>query len=102
LRRLINEVEIPQVGRIAASLGVATFPQHADEADLLLKRADEALYLAKQNGRNQVKVSTAVAGVPKSMKESRTNMPAHLPDAPAETSSTPSQSAESKSSLPSH
>jgi diguanylate cyclase (GGDEF)-like protein len=60
LRRLINEVEIPQVGLISASIGVATFPQHADEPDILLKRADEALYVAKQAGRNQVKTSTAV------------------------------------------
>jgi diguanylate cyclase (GGDEF)-like protein len=60
LRRLINEVEIPQVGFISASIGVATFPQHADDPDLLLKRADEALYVAKQAGRNQVKTSTAV------------------------------------------
>jgi PleD family two-component response regulator len=60
LRRLINEVEIPQVGLISASIGVATFPQHADDPDILLKRADEALYVAKQAGRNQVKTSTAV------------------------------------------
>ena len=59
LRRLINEVTIPQVGNISASVGVATYPQHADDPDILLKRADEALYLAKQSGRNQVKTSAA-------------------------------------------
>ncbi|MFX4481914.1 diguanylate cyclase, partial [Acinetobacter baumannii] len=56
-------VEIPDVGRISASIGVATFPQHADDPDILLKRADEALYVAKQSGRNQVKTSTASTGL---------------------------------------
>jgi diguanylate cyclase (GGDEF)-like protein len=59
LRRLINDVEIPFVGNISASLGVANFPDHASEPDILLKRADEALYQAKQAGRNQVKTATA-------------------------------------------
>ncbi len=59
LRRLINDVNIPDVGNISASIGVATYPHHADDPDILLKRADEALYVAKQSGRNQVKTSTA-------------------------------------------
>jgi diguanylate cyclase (GGDEF)-like protein len=60
LRRLINEVSLTDVGTISASIGVATYPHHADDPDILLKRADEALYVAKQNGRNQVKTSAAV------------------------------------------
>jgi diguanylate cyclase (GGDEF)-like protein len=62
LRRLINEVTLPGVGNISASIGVATYPTHADDPDLLVKRSDEALYVAKQSGRNQVK--TAVVQVP--------------------------------------
>jgi diguanylate cyclase (GGDEF)-like protein len=57
LRRLINEVEVTGAGKISASLGVATYPLHADDADLLFQRADDALYRAKQAGRNQVSVA---------------------------------------------
>lgn len=38
---------------ITASIGVASFPAHADNAQALVAAADAALYTAKQNGRNQ-------------------------------------------------
>ena len=44
------------IGPITASIGVAIFPDHADDAEALLRVADEALYKAKQNGRDQVSV----------------------------------------------
>lgn len=56
IRRLINEVELEGVGRISASIGVANFPLHASDPDELFERADEALYKAKQQGRNKVYV----------------------------------------------
>jgi diguanylate cyclase (GGDEF)-like protein len=59
LRRLINEEDIEGPGRISASLGVASYPMHADNEEALFQRADEALYAAKQAGRNQVKIATA-------------------------------------------
>jgi putative two-component system response regulator len=40
--------------RVTASLGVATFPQDADDMESLLQRADEAMYSVKQQGRNSV------------------------------------------------
>ncbi len=58
LRRVIRETEIDGPGPLSASIGVASFPLHADSADALFLRADEALYRAKQEGRNRVKVST--------------------------------------------
>lgn len=36
--------------QIEASLGVAVFPEHGDDADLLLQRADVAMYVTKQSG----------------------------------------------------
>ena len=46
--------------RITVSVGVATFPIHALGREELLKRADNALYEAKQFGRDRVRASTAV------------------------------------------
>ena len=40
--------------RIPRSMGVATFPENGTEADALIKYADEALYRAKDAGRNTV------------------------------------------------
>lgn len=58
LRRLINDEPIEGPGHISASLGVACYPMHADNEETLFQRADEALYAAKQGGRNQVKISS--------------------------------------------
>jgi diguanylate cyclase (GGDEF)-like protein len=46
--------------RVTVSVGVATLPDHAHDADALLARADDALYDAKEVGRNRV--HTAVGG----------------------------------------
>jgi predicted signal transduction protein with EAL and GGDEF domain len=42
------------VGHVTASLGIATFPQHASSRDTLVLAADRALYDAKNSGRNCV------------------------------------------------
>jgi diguanylate cyclase (GGDEF)-like protein len=41
-------------GRVTLSLGVSSFPEDGDDGAVLLKRADVALYRAKDAGRNQV------------------------------------------------
>lgn len=57
IRKLISETELEgKIGLVTASIGVANFPLHANDPDDLFKRADEALYKAKENGRNQVHV----------------------------------------------
>lgn len=43
---------------ITISVGIAVYPQTAQTAEELIKRADEALYQAKRGGRNQVVLAT--------------------------------------------
>jgi len=54
LRSRIERTEVPGVGCITASLGVATFPNDASSRELLVTSADRALFLAKRSGRNKV------------------------------------------------
>ncbi len=42
--------------RISMSFGIAVYRQHARQIDELIKKADKALYRAKENGRNRVEV----------------------------------------------
>ncbi len=42
---------------VTISLGVASYLKAADNKESLIRRADEALYLAKRNGRNRVEVA---------------------------------------------
>jgi diguanylate cyclase (GGDEF)-like protein len=44
--------------RVTVSLGVATWAGASQDAAALLKRADEALYRAKESGRNRVEVDS--------------------------------------------
>jgi diguanylate cyclase (GGDEF)-like protein/PAS domain S-box-containing protein len=39
--------------KVSASVGVSFYPRDGDEADLLLRQADQAMYQAKQSGRNR-------------------------------------------------
>lgn len=50
----IREKPVEGVGTVTASVGVATFPYDAPDRDSLTELADQALYLAKHRGRNQV------------------------------------------------
>lgn len=42
------------LGSITVSLGVAAFPKHGDTPEALIRAADQALYQAKQSGRNKL------------------------------------------------
>lgn len=61
LRARIESMEVPVIGRITASFGVATFPLHATSRSTLVVNADRALYQAKNSGRNCVCVSSDAA-----------------------------------------
>lgn len=55
LRISVENNEFSEVGKVTVSFGVTQY-QKDDKARQLLKRADVALYNAKDNGRNQVQV----------------------------------------------
>ncbi|HEX8139862.1 MAG TPA: sensor domain-containing diguanylate cyclase [Pyrinomonadaceae bacterium] len=57
LRARIEQMEVPGVGHITASFGIASFPLHASSRDGLVVSADRALYDAKHMGRNRVCVA---------------------------------------------
>ena len=67
--------------RITISIGVATFPASGDNPQAVLKAADEALYRAKESGRNRVELSSA--GNPSS--DTATGQPATARHAPMAT-----------------
>ena len=54
VRSRIEQIEIPGFGQLSASLGIATFPTHAQTRAELTSVADVALYSAKRSGRNRV------------------------------------------------
>jgi len=43
--------------RVTASVGLALYPEHGDNADALMQGADAALYQAKQSGKNAYRVA---------------------------------------------
>jgi len=55
LRAAISRSPVPKVGRVTASVGVATYPSMASNRDELIEMADRAMYLAKASGRNLVR-----------------------------------------------
>ena len=57
LRRAIENLEIPEAGQITASFGIAVYPETAETMPELLKSADQALYRAKREGRNLVRLA---------------------------------------------
>lgn len=62
---------------ITASIGVASYPEACEAVEDLFKIADEAMYVAKNKGRNRVVVAPAERGT----------MPAGLPSSPRLSSS---------------
>lgn len=63
IRRAIETLDVHHggqpLGRVTASIGVATYPQHGETLEALVGTADAALYRAKAAGRNRVERATA-------------------------------------------
>lgn len=53
-RQVVESYDFPGVGKVTVSIGFARIADAATPAALLIDRADEALYYAKENGRNRV------------------------------------------------
>ena len=49
--------------KISSCTGVAVYPEHGGDANVLLKSADAAMYRAKEGGRDRVEIATAVASL---------------------------------------
>jgi diguanylate cyclase (GGDEF)-like protein len=58
IRAAIAEISLPGLDlAITASVGIATYPDHATGPDRLESLADSALYLAKRTGRDRIEVA---------------------------------------------
>jgi HD-GYP domain-containing protein (c-di-GMP phosphodiesterase class II) len=54
IRKAIEETPIEIIGKITASIGVATFGEHSTNLNELMELTDQAMYTSKKNGRNRV------------------------------------------------
>jgi diguanylate cyclase (GGDEF)-like protein len=64
IRRAVEIMRLPLdgdvIGDFSVSIGLALYPEDGEAADLLLRRADMALYRAKREGRNRVIIHEAM------------------------------------------
>ena len=59
LRKTLADTVSPCGRPITLSAGIVAYPAMAHTTEALIEAADDALYLAKQEGRNQVKVGVS-------------------------------------------
>lgn len=60
IRKAVADVEIPYDQKhlkVTCSIGISESPSHANEVNAIIKKADEALYMSKNNGRNKTTIS---------------------------------------------
>lgn len=58
IRNRLQRSDFGRIGRKTASLGVASF-EPGDDLESIVRRADDALYWAKQAGKNRVKIAAS-------------------------------------------
>lgn len=57
IRAAIENTPVDEIGKITASIGVGTYPEHSVNVDELLEMTDQAMYKSKINGRNRVTIA---------------------------------------------
>lgn len=62
LVQAVRAADMPAVGHVTVSCGVAELHVGDESVDAALRRADEALYLAKQGGRNRFHLAMGPSG----------------------------------------
>lgn len=55
--------------RITTSIGIATYPNHGNSAEILIKNSDYAMYQAKKKGRNNYQIFGSEYGRPSDSQE---------------------------------
>lgn len=63
IRKSIENQKLDTIGGVTASIGVATFLEHSDNVDELIELADQAMYKAKIEGRNRVKIAKPLSEI---------------------------------------
>jgi diguanylate cyclase (GGDEF)-like protein/PAS domain S-box-containing protein len=87
IRKLLSEAVRPYAlpggaqARLSASMGVSLFPDHALDANSLVKLADTAMYAAKQAGKNRYSIFSSVQA-PASASADAAVRPPNLPEPP--------------------
>lgn len=78
LRRAVEAMKLTSVDgqelRITASFGAACFPEDAEDKAGLIQRSDQALYVAKDGGRNRVVMAQGRARLPHNPMEETTTL----------------------------
>jgi diguanylate cyclase (GGDEF)-like protein len=62
IRKTLETSAVPTILPITVSQGIAHFPTHATVSEMLLEKADQALYHAKNTGRNRTVVTDEEPG----------------------------------------
>ena len=105
IRKAIEALDLPvdkKIVKITISAGVAEFPSNAHDKEKLIEAADEALYYAKEGGRNQVRLSSTDPTKPREPESETESVPKVETEKPASEKSPESQtqSTETKSVEP--
>ena len=66
IQRMLSAIAMPfQIenndAQLTASIGVSIYPDDIEDADMLIRRADQAMYVAKRSGKNQFHLFDSVA-----------------------------------------
>ena len=61
IRKALETTELEVIGHVTASIGVATFLEHADNMEDIMELTDQAMYESKRNGRNRVTLAKPIS-----------------------------------------